>query len=147
MTKLLELTTKTIIDRGLEYYLENHVEEPKTVLIEGEEYYHAKVKGSHHAFYETTINLLRPNQSSCTCPYAHGKVLVCKHMVALLFKLYPNKVKEYDPLAYVKYYKKLANKKVFIEMAVDYINQLSEVELKEHLFSYMLEENERKGFI
>ena len=41
------------------------------------------------------VNLAHPRKSSCTCPHAAGRQLVCKHMVAVYFTAFPQEAKQY----------------------------------------------------
>lgn len=51
--------------------------------------------GSNLEKYDVTIDLEHPTRSTCTCPYADGKKIVCKHKVALYFQAFPDEVEKY----------------------------------------------------
>lgn len=44
------------------------------------------------------INIEHPRSSKCNCPHAEGRRIVCKHMVALYFSVFPDVAKEYISL-------------------------------------------------
>ena len=70
---------------GLDYYEAKRVLAYKKVA---ENVYTGKVKGTE--VYDVTIDILHPRRSSCTCPHAIGRRIVCKHQIALYFKAIPS---------------------------------------------------------
>lgn len=57
--------------------------------------YEGKVKGSTD-IYDVIINVEHPKKSSsCNCPHASGTRIVCKHMVALYFTIFPEKASQF----------------------------------------------------
>lgn len=57
--------------------------------------YSGKVKGSD-AVYDVTINIEHPKKNShCNCPHAEGTKIICKHMVALYFAIFPEKAEQF----------------------------------------------------
>ena len=78
--------------RGYEYYEAQaviQVEKTEDGLLLG------KVQGSENRCYDVMVNLAHPKKSSCTCPHAAGRQLVCKHMVAVYFTAFPQEAKQY----------------------------------------------------
>lgn len=78
--------------RGYEYYEAQtviQVEQTEDGLLLG------KVQGSENCCYDVMVNLAHPRKSSCTCPHAAGRQLVCKHMVAVYFTAFPQEAKQY----------------------------------------------------
>ena len=57
--------------------------------------FQAAVLGSRQEPYEVTIDLEHVRQSSCTCPYAAGRRVICKHMIAVFFSAFPEEAKKY----------------------------------------------------
>ena len=78
--------------RGYEYYSQNKVVAHRQV---DESCYEGQVSGSYQNLYDISINLKHPRSSKCNCPYADGKKIVCKHMVALYFACFPEEASEY----------------------------------------------------
>ena len=80
--KLVHLASNASFNRGLGYY------QGKAVL-NGEEsgngVYKGQVSGSQDNIYDVVININHPRKSVCTCPFAAGRQVICKHMVALYF--------------------------------------------------------------
>ena len=75
---------------GLDYYEEKRVIECKKV---GDGEYSGKVKGEK--IYDVTINTIHPRSSSCNCPFACDRRVICKHQIALLFKANPKEAREF----------------------------------------------------
>lgn len=71
---------KKILDRGFDYYEQEHVEDVEA-LGNGE--FSAIVEGSED--YDVFIKLEnnKVSEYNCTCPYDYG--YVCKHIVAVLY--------------------------------------------------------------
>lgn len=51
--------------------------------------YEGEVEGSEGRVYSVRIDVKHPKRSACTCPFAEGRRVVCKHMVALYFESVP----------------------------------------------------------
>lgn len=89
---LIDLASSASAWRGYEYYQDKHVIKKKQIdenTVSGE------VSGSGQKTYHVTINLAHPRSSSCDCPHANGKRIVCKHMVALYFAAFPKEAQTY----------------------------------------------------
>ena len=63
----------------------SHIDED---IIEGE------VANHEGRTYHTIINLAHSTRSSCTCKFAKGRKVICKHMVALYFANAPDEYEE-----------------------------------------------------
>ena len=53
-------------------------------VVKGSEEYHVKIDTEH------------PKKSTCDCAFAHGRRVICKHMVALYFTLYPDEAQAFE---------------------------------------------------
>ena len=78
--------------RGYEYYKANNVRWVERV---GGGEVSGTVSGSGNNIYDVRINLAHPRKSQCTCPHAAGKQVVCKHMVAVYFTVFPMEAQQY----------------------------------------------------
>ena len=76
------LFSRTICERGRQYYINNKVTNP---VVSGTKY-HARVKGSQ--VYDVVIDLNDPDSPKlhCNCPYAVDGNR-CKHMAAVLYEI------------------------------------------------------------
>ena len=78
--------------RGYDYFKSNKVLSFKQI---DDSIYQGKVKGNNQ-LYDVTINIEHPKKNShCNCPHAEGTKIICKHMVALYFAIFPGKAKQF----------------------------------------------------
>ncbi len=78
--------------RGYQYYKDKMV---VAVQATAENLYEGEVIGSNDARYHVTIDMTHPRFSTCTCPKANGRRVICKHIVAAYFTLFPQEAKQY----------------------------------------------------
>lgn len=78
--------------RGYDYYTRNAVRDYKKL---DSTHYQGRVSGSNDNVYDVLIDLEHPKKSQCTCPFATGRYVVCKHMVALYFTIFPDEAKQF----------------------------------------------------
>ena len=72
--------------RGWDYHKEGMVVS-SAKLDDGT--FEGEVRGSDGARYRAHIDVEHPRRSTCTCPFADGRRVVCKHQVALYFATHP----------------------------------------------------------
>lgn len=149
--KLVHLASQASFIKGLDYFENKAVVSIKRVddgVFEG------KVRGSNQQYYDVTINVNHPRQSTCVCPFAKGRRVICKHMVALYFTQFPDQAKsifeawEAEELEQEKRYleieatyKKKRQEK-FEEISL-YVNNLDEDQVRAELISALMEKFER----
>ena len=78
--------------RGYDCYLNRKVQSVKRI---SSTQFGGTVSGSNGETYDVFIDVEHPRKSSCTCPHAAGKRIVCKHQIALLFSAFPLDAKKY----------------------------------------------------
>ena len=119
--------------RGLDYYKKNKINNLKKL---NDFEYTSKVIGSET--YNVYLDVSHPRRSTCNCPLANGKRIICKHIVATFFTAFPDEAKNFEEEQerlqeeYEDYQVKLYNK------AQSYIKSLTKKELVEEL-SYILD--------
>lgn len=86
MSILTQASNKSLW-RGLEYYEQGKVTRAE---IADENTVTGEVSGSDGTLYHITLNLAKPKLSTCDCPLASGRQIVCKHKVALYFAAFPD---------------------------------------------------------
>ncbi len=125
--------------RGYEYYQSKRVS--KLVKISEDEY-EAFVSGAQKKQYKVHINLSRIRQSKCNCPHADGRRIICKHMVALYFTVFPNEAEDYirEVEAYQREEELIQEER--LEEIKEYVYRLSKQELREELINYILNADE-----
>lgn len=90
------------------------------------------------------VDIKHPKRSTCTCPFAEGRSVVCKHMVALYCEAFPEK--EIEILKLIdeenKFIKQEAEKQRAkqIRWIHQHVMSLSKAELREELLTRMLED-------
>ena len=89
---VLSLASGRSAYRGYEYFRAKKV---LPVKIYPAWMLHTRVLGSEGTLYEVTVNTAHPRSSSCTCPHAAGRKIVCKHMVAAFFTAFPEEAEKY----------------------------------------------------
>lgn len=70
--------------RGYDCYRDKKV---VSCVQTGETQYSGEVRGQK--LYSVKIDYRHPRKSSCNCLHAAGRRIVCKHMVALYFTVFP----------------------------------------------------------
>lgn len=78
--------------RGYQYYGEKRVLE---LQRPDETHLEARVAGSREEPYSVKLDLEHIRKSSCDCPHAAGRRVICKHMVAAYFTAFPEEAKNY----------------------------------------------------
>jgi uncharacterized Zn finger protein len=117
----------------LDYYKKNKVNNLKKL---NDFEYTSEVIGSET--YNVYLDVSHPKRSTCNCPLANGKRIICKHIVATFFTAFPDEAKNFEEEQerlqeeYEDYQVKLYNK------AQSYIKSLTKKELVEEL-SYILD--------
>jgi len=133
---LLELASSASAWRGYEYfknkYVITRVKQSDTEII-------GTVHGSNQNHYDVFIDLEHPRRSKCNCPHADGKRIICKHMVALYFSVFPEKAQKYydDVIAYEEEEEK--RQEELERKLVNYVHKLKKSELEELLLRILYE--------
>ena len=142
---MLEICSNNSYWRGLDYFQNNKV---KTINQTSRYEYDADVQGTE--LYHVHLDINHPKKSTCTCPHASGKSIICKHKVAAYFAAFPEEAQEVvDKMN--RYYeeqeklekereKRLKERKKQIK---EYVKSLSEAKAKKLLLDYMIEEAAR----
>lgn len=79
------------------------------------------------------MDIEHPRKSKCNCPHTKDKRIICKHIVALYFTIFPKEAIKFVEDAeiaekeYEEYEDKIYNK------TIDYINKMSKKDLQQSL--------------
>ena len=77
--------------RGLDYYKSNKI--ININKINNNEYTSIALGSKNYNVY---LNIEHPRKSTCNCPLANGKRIICKHIVATYFSVVPNSAKDFE---------------------------------------------------
>ena len=114
--------------RGLDYYKNKKIKDIKEISdIE----YTSVVSGTKE--YSVYLNLKNPRKSTCNCPLANGKRIICKHIVATYFSVVPGSAEAFEDeqnRLQEEYEDYQENE---YKNAIKYINKMSKKELVEEL--------------
>ena len=122
--------------RGFDYYKNGKVTKLKKI---DDTHYEAEVMGSYNNSYHIKLDIEHNRKCTCNCPYAYGTKIICKHMVATYFTIFPDEASSfYDEYNYFhKSEEKYCNELEY--MVEDQLNHMDKEELKETILSYVCE--------
>ena len=88
---IISVASGTSCWKGLEYYKNNKIKNINKVS--DTEYTSTAFETKEYSVY---LNLKNPRKSTCNCPLANGKRIICKHIVATYFSVVPGSAKEFE---------------------------------------------------
>ncbi|MGB4658981.1 MAG: SWIM zinc finger family protein [Mobilitalea sp.] len=140
---LIEIASGNSVWRGMDYY-----KEKKVVSWEktGLETYSGRVSGNGTEPYIVHIDKQHPRKSTCNCPFADGRHVVCKHMVALLFTTEPKAAEDF--LKVVEEYEaeeESREQQRYLDLK-KYVKSLSKTELQEMFLDALIQLEERRNY-
>ncbi len=140
---LIEIASNNSVWRGMDYY-----EKKKVISWEsaGVDSYNGVVSGSNQNNYFVHIDKVHPRKSKCNCPFADGRRVICKHMIALYFTVEPQAAKDF--LKEVEEWEKEESEreKQHYEDLKKYVKSLSKEELQTMLLNTLIELEQEKEF-
>lgn len=89
---ILECASGNSVWRGYDYFKAWKVQ--NVVKLE-DGVYRAAVSGSAASPYIVELNIEHPRKSTCNCPHANGRRIICKHIVAVYFALRPHEAETF----------------------------------------------------
>ncbi len=140
---LKELSSYKSLWRGYNYYIQGKVVEIKKL---SNDEFDVKVSNYENKIYNIHLDLNHPRKSTCNCPHASGRRIICKHMMASYFTIFPEEAKEY--IEEVERYEKeeeerfqqsIIMREERIKEIEKHLNKLTKKELKEKLLEYMID--------
>lgn len=140
---LLDSASGKSLWRGMDYYKNNKVISVRKI---DENTYSAIVKGNENNEYDVVLNLKHPKKSTCTCPFADGRNVICKHMVATYFTIFPDEEKRILREA-EEYEQELDTRREEELKAIkNHVYSLKKAALREALLNYMIDEYDRRNY-
>ena len=138
---LIGVASADSVWRGMEYY------EDKMVALWNEAAdgtYDGVVEGSNGNSYVVHVDKIHPRKSTCTCPFADGRRVVCKHMIALYFTAEPKAAVDFKKQVEIwEHEEKERVKQHYIDLR-KYVNSLKKQELQMQLYDALVELEEIK---
>lgn len=132
---LLECASSASLFRGHDYY-ENKKVKNLTEISAG--VFAADVAGTASEPYTVKIDITHPRKSTCNCPHANGKRIVCKHMIATYFTAYPEEAVRF----YQEYMKAREDEEKWEEEILDRVQEcvcsMKKGELQQTLLELLL---------
>lgn len=144
--KLVHLASRRSLERGIRYYFQNKV---LGMEVSAEGVFNGAVSGSNSEVYQVEIYIHQPRKSTCTCPFAAGRQVICKHMVALYFQQFPEQAQ-----AVLDYWEQEEREKEMLHQAMEaemrlrreqklqkitaYVDNLSPDQLREELIETLM---------
>ena len=138
---LIEIASNKSVWRGMDYYNNKKVvswESSGTGIYEG------MVSGSDSNIYTVHIDTEHPRKSSCNCPFADGKRVVCKYMIALYFTVEPKVAKDFLKEVEKWEAEEEEREQQHYEDMKRYVKRLSKTELQEQLLDALVQLEERR---
>lgn len=141
---LFDVTSHNSLRRGLDYYESKRVSQ-LTKINDSE--YEAIVNNSENDEYHVCFNTKHPRKSTCNCPHAEGRMIICKHKVAVFFEIFPKEAEmfkeaidaqEREAEMIVENHRRIRQER-YNEVKA-YVDQLSLETMKETLIEYMMSE-------
>lgn len=126
--------------RGVYYYESDYVTSLRQI---DNETWASKVQGNNNNVYNVEININHPRKSKCTCPFADGRRVVCKHMVATYFKVFPDEAKEVIRERDEYEQEQEMYEDEIYDKVTEYVDSLSEDEVRASLMEYLIRDMER----
>ena len=133
---LIEMASGSSVWRGMDYYERKMVCSWKK---SGEETYDGVVSGSEGNKYSVHIDKMHPRKSSCNCPFAEGRRVICKHMIALLFTAEPKTAEDFLRQVEKWEQEEKERERLHYKELSEYVNSLSKKELQERLYDALVE--------
>ncbi|MCR5231344.1 MAG: SWIM zinc finger family protein [Acholeplasmatales bacterium] len=132
---LIDLASSNSLWRGIDYYQSKNVKKIKKI---SDDEYNSIVSGTEE--YNVHIDINHPRKSTCTCPFAAGRRVICKHMVATFFTIYPE---EAERIIKEEQEYEEAEERLFeehLEEVKEYVNGLTDDEVRTALIDKLMDE-------
>lgn len=132
---LIDLASSNSLWRGIDYYQSKNVKKIKKI---SDDEYNSIVSGTEE--YNVHIDINHPRKSTCTCPFADGRRVICKHMVATFFTIYPE---EAERIIKEEQECEEEEERLFeehLEEVREYVNGLTEDEVRALLIDKLMNE-------
>ena len=133
---ILECASIASVSRGYDYYNEKKV---ICFTETASNIYSARVSGSSSEPYSVELNIDHPRKSKCNCPHADGKRIICKHIVATYFTVFPEEAERFytEAIAYEEEEEKRAEE--LSNKVCEYVWKMKTSELQQALLQLLFD--------
>ena len=133
---LLECAGRASAWRGYEYFREKRVRDVKQL---GGGVFTAAVSGNSPSPYSVELHMDHPKKSTCNCPFADGKKIICKHIVATYFTVLPEEAERFYTavLAYEEEEEK--RQEALSESVIRYVCNMKKSDLQQTLLELLFD--------
>lgn len=140
---MIDLASNRSLWKGLDYFQDKKVKSWKKIE---EDIYEGIIKGSDDNTYNVHIDLKHARRSTCSCPFAIGRRVICKHMVALCFTVDPQTATDFLKQIEMEEQENEEREKQHYADLLKYVNSLSKKALREQLYQALIELEERSDW-
>lgn len=142
---LIQCASNAALWRGYDYYKSGKV---ITFALENRErtQFSAHVAGTSpdHKYFRVFIDTVHPRTSTCNCPHAKGTRIVCKHMVAVYFKAFPNDAESVFEASAARRMKNPQRSRDMSNTVIEYVRNMKKPEMCATLLDLLFECPERQ---
>lgn len=140
---LIEIASGKSVWRGMDYYNDRKVISWEKTE---DETYSGVVSGSEDNIYNVHIDKEHPRKSTCDCPFADGRRVICKHMIALYFTAEPEAAEAFLKEVEAWEAEETERMEQHYKDLERYVKTLSKAELQKQLLSALIELEERQNW-
>ncbi len=143
---ILTLSRNRSLWRGYQYYVDNLVSHINKI---NNTEFNAEVSNGEDKIYQVHLDITHPRKSTCNCPYADGRMIICKHKIATYFTIFPEEarayieeVEAYEEETEKRYQTYLKEQEKHFQEIKNYVYHLSKQELREQLINCLISEED-----
>ena len=143
---ILTLSSNKSLWKGYQYYVENLVSHINWI---NDTEFNAEVSNGEDKIYQVHLDITHPRKSTCNCPYADGRMIICKHKIATYFTIFPEEarayieeVEAYEEESKKRYQAYLKEQEKHFQEIKNYVYHLSKQELREQLINCLISEED-----
>ena len=133
---LLECASGLSVWRGYECFKEKKVQSIKQV---DKSVFIATVQGSASTPYSVELHIDHPRKSTCNCPHANGRRIICKHIVAVYFTVLPDEAEKFYKEALVNDEVEEKRQDALSERVIRCVHKMGKNELQQALLKVLFD--------
>ena len=133
---LLECASGLSVWRGYECFKEKKVQSIKQV---DKSVFIATVQGSASTPYSVELHIDHPRKSTCNCPHANGRRIICKHIVAVYFTVLPDEAEKFYKEAHVNDEEEEKRQDALSERVIRCVCKMGKNELQQALLEVLFD--------